>query len=153
MDMMTFRRAELSDLEAILRLLAEDDLGSQRELVTPGKILSTYLEAFADISSDPSQALMVVEQAGKIIGTCHLTFMPSLTFQGSKRMNIGAVRIDPSFQGQGLGAWMIQQALKLAQQKLCKIVQLMTNKKRGTTKQFYEKLGFQASHEGLMLYL
>ncbi|SRR5581483_11143849 len=153
MGKMDFRRAERNDLQDIIRLLSEDELGSQRELFTPGMIPSTYWAAFADISSDPNQALMVVESQGKIIGTCHLTFMPSLTFQGAKRMNIEAVRLDPSFRGQGIGAWMIEQSIKIAQQKMCKIVQLTTNKKRPAAKKFYEKLGFQASHEGMKLQL
>lgn len=153
MGKMNFRRAALNDLEEILRLLSEDELGSRRELLTPGKIPAVYQAAFADISSDPNQALMVVERQGKIIGTCHLTFMPSLTFQGAKRMNIEAVRVDQSSRSQGIGAWMIEQSIKIAQKKMCKIVQLTTNKKRRAAKRFYEKLGFQASHEGMKLYL
>lgn len=33
------------------------------------------------------------------------------------------------------------------------IIQLTTNKKRSQAKYFYEKLGFDASHEGMKLYL
>ena len=47
---------------------------------------------------------------------------------------------------------MIQQALQTAKDHGCKIVQLATNKKRGRAKIFYEKLGFEATHEGMKLY-
>ncbi len=37
--------------------------------------------------------LVIMRIGSKIIGTCHLTLMPSLTYQGSIRLNIEAVRI------------------------------------------------------------
>ena len=42
-----------------------------------------YIKAFHKIDSDPNQYLMLVESGDEIIGTCHLTIMPSLTFVGS----------------------------------------------------------------------
>lgn len=74
-----FRKANLTDLEAIVQLLADDALGSQRE--QPADIMhSPYKEAFDQILADPNQFLMVVEQQEKVIGTCHLTLMPSFDF-------------------------------------------------------------------------
>lgn len=150
--MFSFRRANFKDLHDIVRLLAEDELGKERETLTDSTAPS-YKKAFEEIQSDPNQFLMVVENKGEIMGTCHLTFMPSLTYQGSKRMNIEAVRIDQKFQGQGIGEWMIKEATKLAKEKGCKIIQLTTNKKRQRAKMFYEKLGFEATHEGMKLFL
>ncbi|HSX03437.1 MAG TPA: GNAT family N-acetyltransferase [Rhabdochlamydiaceae bacterium] len=147
---MKFRQATIHDLPEIIRLLFEDELGKERE---QGKSTGSYQSAFEEIKVDPNQALMVVEENGKVIGTCHLTFMPSLTFHGSKRMNIEAVRIDSAFRSRGVGEWMVQQALKMAQEKGCKIVQLTTNKKRKRAKEFYEKLGFKDTHEGMKLHL
>ena len=147
-----FRRAVEKDLLNIIRLLAEDELGSKREL-NLGNVALVYKEAFGEIDSDPNQALMIVEENGVMIGTCHLTCMPSLTFQGSKRMNIEAVRIDHSCRNRGIGEWMIQQSIEIAREKGCKIIQLATNKKRSSAKRFYEKLGFEATHEGMKMYL
>lgn len=147
---MNFRKSKQVDLPEIIRLLFEDELGKEREEMSD---LSGYQKAFDEILRDPNQLLMVVEEEGKIIGTCHLTLIPSLTFQGSKRMNIEAVRIDAAWRSRGVGEWMIQQALKIAQEKGCKIVQLTTNKKRPRAKEFYEKLGFKATHEGMKLTL
>jgi N-acetylglutamate synthase-like GNAT family acetyltransferase len=152
-ESLIFRKAKQNDLLAVLRLLAQDELGSQREIFYPNEIAPCYNTAFEEIDIDPNQALMVVENSNKIIGTCHLTFMPSLTFQGSKRMNIEAVRIDQAFRNQGIGEWMIQQSIKLAKERGCKIIQLTTNKKRSQAKKFYEKIGFQATHEGMKLFL
>lgn len=152
-DPYIFRRAEQKDLLDIIRLLSEDDLGSSRETFRAHDIQSSYQTAFNEINSDPNQFLMVLEKDAKIIGTCHLTYMPSLTFQGGKRMNIEAVRIDQTLRNQKIGEWMIKQVLQMAKKHHCKIVQLTTNKKRQAAKRFYEKFGFEATHEGMKLYL
>ena len=89
-----FRKAKRNDLSEILRLLAEDELGRTRETIPTVEIDPCYRAAFEEIDSDQNQALMVVEENNKIIGICHLTYMPSLTFQGAKGLNIEAVRID-----------------------------------------------------------
>jgi ribosomal protein S18 acetylase RimI-like enzyme len=96
---------------------------------------------------------MVVENKDEIIGTCHLTIMPSLTFIGSTRMQIEAVRVADKYRGQKIGSWMFDQAIAYAKSMGVAIIQLTTNKKRRQAKKFYEKLGFEASHEGMKLYL
>lgn len=149
---LSFRKASFGDLEAIIRLLADDQLGQEREQLGANMELA-YKKAFDQIVTDPNQSLMVVEKEGKIVGTSHLTFIPSLTFQGGLRMNIEAVRVDSSLRGQGIGEWMLNKALELAKSKGCRIVQLTTNKKRTDALRFYEKLGFKDTHEGMKLYL
>ena len=77
--------------------------------------------------------------------------MPSLTLQGKKRMNIEAVRIDSSLTSQGIGSWMIEQTIKFAKKHNVELIQLTTNKQRDKSLNFYKKLGFTNSHEGLKL--
>ena len=96
---------------------------------------------------------MVLENDGEVIGTCHLTLMPSLTFSGSTRLQIEAVRVKQSIRGQNLGSKMIEFAINWGKEYGATIIQLTTNKKRPDALRFYEKLGFKASHEGMKLYL
>ena len=138
------------ELAAIIKLLKEDELGSAREN-SAKEIDPSYMSAFRAITSDANQNLMVVEQNGEIIGTCHLTIMPSLTLIGTTRMNIEAVRIAENFRGQKIGEWMIERAIEFGKSKKVGLVQLTTNIKRLRTKSFYEKLGFQATHVGMKL--
>jgi N-acetylglutamate synthase-like GNAT family acetyltransferase len=152
MTSLIFRKAEQNDLQDIIHLLADDELGKQREKPSEG-IPPSYQRAFERIKADPNQFLMVLEKNGAIVGTCHLTLMPSLTFQGSLRMNIEAVRIAASCRGQGLGEKMILQAIELARKEDCQMIQLTANKQRLEAKRFYEKLGFKATHEGMKIYL
>jgi GNAT superfamily N-acetyltransferase len=152
MSSFVFRRAVFADLEPIVHLLADDDLGQQREkLATP--MNAAYKTAFDRILMDPNQFLMVVEAEGRIVGTCHLTLMPSLTFQGTLRMNVEAVRVDSASRGQGIGEWMFKKVIELGLVEGCGMIQLTTNKKRSDALRFYEKLGFKATHEGMKLYL
>ena len=143
-------KATINDIETIINLLVEDDFGKTREQAA---FDPRYLEAFHKIDADPNQYLMVVKKNDQIVGTCHLTLTPSLTFIGSTRMQIEAVRVATAYRGQGIGQWMIQAAIKYGKQNGAVIMHLTTNKKRLRAKQFYERLGFEASHEGMKLYL
>ena len=149
---LTHRKAILNDLPRLIALLLEDELGSARESKSP-ELDENYIKAFHKIDSDPNQYLMVIENGDEIIGTCHLTIMPSLTFIGGTRMQIAAVRVASNYRGQKIGSWMFDQATLYAKEHGCSIIQLTTNKKRPKAKHFYEKLGFEASHEGMKLYL
>ena len=146
------RRAKLDDLKEIVSLLADDKLGRTREQAGD-EIAQEYLDAFAKIDSDPNQYLMVLENDGEVIGTCHLTLMPSLTFSGSTRLQIEAVRVNSSIRGQNLGQQMIEFAINWGFDHGATIIQLTTNKERPDALRFYEKLGFKATHEGMKLYL
>lgn len=149
---MTQRKATIHDLSAIIHLLLEDELGKSRESANP-EIDQRYINAFHQINNDPHQYLMIVEKSSEIVGTCQLTIMPSLTFTGQTRMQIEAVRIVQKYRGQKIGAWMITAAINIGQSQGASIVQLTTHKSRSAAKKFYEKLGFEASHEGMKLYL
>ncbi len=152
MNNLTHRKARISDLPRLIELLLEDELGQTRESRS-AELDENYIKAFHKIDSDQNQYLMAVENGDEIIGTCHLTIMPSLTFIGSTRMQIEAVRVADKYRGQKIGSWMFDQAISYAKEHDVSIIQLTTNKKRVQAKHFYEKLGFKASHEGMKLYL
>lgn len=152
MNKITHRKAKITDLPYLIRLLLEDEFGQTRESKS-AELDENYIKAFHRIDSDLNQYLMVACNSNEIIGTCHLTIMPSLTFIGSTRMQIEAVRVAAKYRGQKIGSWMFEQAILYAKEHDVSIIQLTTNKKRPKAKNFYEKLGFEASHEGTKLYL
>ena len=138
----------MADLNFIVDLLFDDDLGKTRETIG-ATIGQKYIDAFNVIDKDSNQYLMVVENNTQIIGTCHLTLMPSLTFTGSTRLNIEAVRIKKEFRSLDIGQWMIEEAITYGKNMGASIVQLTTDKKRVKSKRFYHRLGFTDSHEGM----
>ena len=98
-----FRKAKEADIPSIVKMLADDELGSKREdykIPLPKK----YYDAFQNILQDKNQELIILENDNKdIIGTLQLTFIPYLTYQGSLRAQIEAVRIHKKFRGEGFG--------------------------------------------------
>lgn len=146
----TIRRATRDDVAAIVRLLADDMLGSQREAYQD-PLPVAYYQAFEAIDQDPNNELVVLDVDGEIAATLQLTFLRYLTFQGGKRAQIEAVRVDQRFRGLGLGSILFNWAIDHARQEGCRILQLTTNKQRVDAQRFYERLGFVASHEGMKI--
>jgi GNAT superfamily N-acetyltransferase len=147
-----FRLATRADLPSIVRLLADDDLGSQRErLESP--LHASYYSAFEQIDNDPNHELIVAERNGKVIGTLHLMFLPSISFQGGLRAQVESVRVDKRFQSQGIGSEMMKWTMDRAKKHGAHVVQLTTHKTRIDAHRFYERLGFKGSHWGMKIKL
>jgi ribosomal protein S18 acetylase RimI-like enzyme len=145
-----FRTALLVDVPAIVALLADDELGSQREL-TGTPLDQRYVDAFKAIEADANQRLVVVADGDEIIGTLQLSFIPGIARMGSWRGQIEAVRIAAHRRDSGLGQKMFEWAISECRSRGCSLVQLTTDKSRTDAHRFYEKLGFKASHEGYKL--
>ena len=147
-----FRQATRADLPSIVRMLADDDLGSQRERVE-NPLPASYYSAFEQINNDPNHELIVAEQNGEVIGTLHLMFLPSVSFQGGLRAQVESVRVAKRLQSQGIGSEMMKWAMERAKQRGAHVVQLTTHKSRVDAHRFYERLGFKGSHLGMKLRL
>ncbi|WP_426988914.1 N-acetyltransferase family protein [Pseudarthrobacter sp. Y6] len=150
------RHAVSTDLPAIVALLADDSLGATREL---GHDMAPYERAFEAIDADPSHLLVVGEYVpvgaadGPVVATFQLSFLPGISRQGSWRSQIEAVRVADSLRGQGLGNLMVGWAIDESRRRGCTLMQLTTHKTRTAAHRFYERLGFDASHEGMKLTL
>ena len=150
---MKFRKATENDLIAIVAMLADDELGRQRENFSI-PLPKTYIEAFRNIEADNNQELIVVEdENSEIIGTLQLTFIPYLTYQGGTRAQIEAVRIRKDKRGMGLGKHFFKWAIQRAKDKKAHVLQLTTDKRRPKAISFYKSLGFKNTHEGMKIHL
>lgn len=148
--MLTFRDAIAEDLESLVALLADDELGSTREnLALP--LDNSYRQAFELISNDPGNDLLVAIDEGGIVGMLQLTIIPYLTHTGTTRALIEGVRVKSDVRNKGVGQQLIGEAIRRARNKQCGLVQLTSDKTRPDAIRFYEKLGFVCSHEGLKL--
>lgn len=147
-----FRLATREDLPAIVRLLAEDKLGAQRErFETP--LPQAYYGAFEAIDADPNNELVVAEIDGEVVGTLQLMYLPSLSYHGGTRAQIESVRVAQGLRGRGIGAGMMNWAIKRARQRGCHLMQLTTHNSREDAHRFYERLGFTKSHIGMKMNL
>src|SRR5476649_1392781 len=112
LENLNVRRARIGDLPRLLELLADDTLGKNREAVGSGDVC--YVQAFNAIDSDVNQRLLVCELAGNVIAMLQLTFIPGLSRRGVLRANIEAVRVDSGMRSQGVGSWIMKQAIQVA---------------------------------------
>lgn len=150
-----FRTATRADVPAILALLDDDDIARSRQSgqVTPESVDAACWTAFEAIDADPRNELIVADQDGTVVGTCQLTFTPSLSRRGAERMTIEAVRVRGDLRGRGTGRAMMIWSLQRARERGCGLAQLTTDKRRTHAHRFYASLGFTASHEGFKLTL
>lgn len=152
LNTITFRLANKEDLYDIIKMMADDPLGHEREIVSE-VIPDKYLLAFERIREDSNQELTVAIINGEIVGTFQLTFIQYLNFQGGLRAQIEAVRTNSKFRGLGIGTKLIEYGIERAKNKNCHVVQLTSDKTRKHAIRFYEKLGFKPTHEGMKLKL
>ncbi|WP_152656536.1 GNAT family N-acetyltransferase [Oceanobacillus sp. CFH 90083] len=147
---MNFRKARKEDVPAIVRLLADDELGSQRERYEE-PLPDEYDQAFEEMEAQTGNQIILAMEDENIIGCLQLTIIPGLARLGMKRAQIEAVRIDKNFRGKGIGEALFKEAIAIAKDENCGLVQLTTDKLRNDAHRFYERLGFSASHEGMKL--
>jgi ribosomal protein S18 acetylase RimI-like enzyme len=155
------RHASPADLPAIVALLADDAIGTVREA---GGDMAPYERAFAAIDADPSHLLVVGELVppgtagfgsgeGTVVATFQLSFLPGISRHGAWRAQIEAVRVAGSLRGRGFGNLMVRWAIGESRRRGCTLIQLTTHKSRTAAHRFYERLGFDVSHEGMKLTL
>ena len=146
---MPIRDAREQDLAAILGLLGADPISAsrsgQQRAVTP-----QVRDAFEAIRCDPRHRLLVAESAsGEVIGTLQLSLLPGLARNGMWRAIVESVHVRADCRGQGLGESLMREAMRLAREAGCGMIQLTSDKRRVDAHRFYARLGFVASHDGM----
>lgn len=155
MTTLTFRDATPADIPTMLRLShAGDARGTDAPPLDPATLDDPrYRAAFDAIAADPAHRLIVAERDGEVVGTLQISLIPGLPNFGMKRGLIENVHIRADQRGNRLGTQMMQWAIERCREAGCGLVQLTSNKVRHDAHRFYERLGFQRSHEGFKLRL
>jgi GNAT superfamily N-acetyltransferase len=143
------RRAEKGDLAAILDVYAQDDLSTSPKPTE----LAPIAEAFDAITSDPKAFLYVATLESGVVGTFQMNLLRHLTRGGVYVAQIEAVFVSSASRGKGIGTEMMRVALAEARRLGCIRVQLTSQKRRTRAHAFYERLGFERTHEGMKLKL
>ncbi|GAA4231417.1 GNAT family N-acetyltransferase [Postechiella marina] len=149
---MNFRRATEKDIYQIVSLFADDPLGKKREQLNK-PLPETYLNAFKAIDADKNQELMVVENDNKeIIATFQLSYIQYMNYYGGLRAQVESVQVRKDQRGLGVGKTIFDWTIKRAKEKNVRILQLTSDKLRPKAINFYKKLGFIDSHEGMKMH-
>ena len=149
----TIRTASREDVPIIVALNNAGGTDGYSRSVLQNPLPEGYFQAFDRIIKSPNDRLMVAEYNGKIIGTFHLTYLTYIQAMGQLDAQVESVHVHPEFRGCGLGTIMMTWVINQAKEKHCRRVQLTSNKLRQAAHRFYQKLGFEASHEGMKLSL
>ena len=157
-------KATKNDVRPIVELLTDDVLGVGREGWQENA--EAYERAFDLIEASPDNALLTVREARgassdesgesepvPLAGTFQVTFLPGLSRKGMSRLQVEAVRVADDYQSMGLGSALMRWAIDCARQSGCGLVQLTTDKTRADAHRFYDRLGFEATHEGYKIIL
>ncbi|MEU5657854.1 GNAT family N-acetyltransferase [Streptomyces sp. NPDC047737] len=150
MNDLDIRPAALTDIPAIVAMLADDPLGAQRESLDD---LAPYDAAFRRLAGDPNQHLVVAVRETRVVGTLQLTIVPGLSRRGATRSVIEGVRVHADERSSGLGTQLIQWAVDESRRQGCQLAQLTSDASRTDAHRFYERLGFTPSHVGFKLAL
>lgn len=144
-----FRDARPDDLPAIVAMLRDDELGRDRE---SGDVGAARV-ALTAITADQRHRQVVGEIDGAVVATLQLTLLPCLTHDATARAQVEGVRVAGGHRGHGIGEAMVRWAIAEARARGCGVVQLTTDRRRPDARRFYERLGFEATHDGMKLRL
>ena len=149
---LTIRSCREKDLSAVIELLAQLSLGTQREAASLD-YFDQYRLAFQDIQADSRQTLLVAETGGKIVGTICFIVVPSLAYRGAPYAIVESMVVDTAARGKRYGEQLIQHTIQMAREAGCRSLKLTSNKIRHDAHRFYQREGFVADHEGFTLEL
>jgi GNAT superfamily N-acetyltransferase len=148
---LTIRPARREDLPHIVGMLADDFFAAGRE--DPAD-LAPYARAFAEIEANPATRLLVGEdEAGTVVASLQLTFIPSLGNRGFLRAAISGVRVASHLRGVGVGHQLLWWTIAECRRRGCAVIELLSHNSRTDAQHFYETLGFTRSHVGMRLKL
>ncbi len=152
MDGLIIREARKTDLPALIEIFRRDRDGGHAESRAPAAP-AVYEAAFDRIAADINSRLYVAELDDRAVGTFQLTFIPGLVNHGRIRAKIESVHVRDGMRSRGIGTEMMRAALAAARAGGAGIAELASNKRRVDAHRFYERLGFERSHEGFKIAL
>ncbi len=145
------RRARREDVPIIVAMLADDKLGGPRERIED-PLPRSYYDAFVAVENSSHIQLMVAEDRdGDVVGCLQLCVLPGLSSQGASRGLIEDVRVASHCRSSGIGEQLLRWAIGEARARGCKVLELLTHESRVDAQRFYKRLGFGASHVGMLM--
>src|SRR5215510_8310451 len=129
---LTIRDARAFDAEDIAHLLGQLGYPTSLEAVTP------RLERLAVVGD----RVFVAEEDGAVVGLAHLQVSPTLERE-RPAAKIGALIVDESHRGLGVGRALVQALEDEARLRGCGVLFLTTASQRDDAHSFYQRVGFE----------
>ena len=93
-----------------------------------------------ELVSSTSSTVVVAHTGGTLLGVLVLAVFPTLT---GRRAWIEDVVVDEAARGQGVGAALVREALRLAADSDVRSVELTSRPSRAAANRLYQRLGFE----------
>jgi ribosomal protein S18 acetylase RimI-like enzyme len=146
------RQAVESDLPRVVELLAQLGPDDPEREDTSSPLPYYYHLVFREMGQG-KQRLLVAESRGRIVGTLVLVIVPNLSHKSTPYAIIENVVVDARHRSKGYGEALIRHAVQEAREAGCYKVSLTSNKLRTEAHRFYERLGFERTHEAFRINL
>ena len=108
----------------------EQDIGAWKQLIN-------------EINKSERLFLLVVEEDNRVVSTVQLGIIPSLTHNMRSFAVVENVVTHESYRKKGFASMLLQEAIKIAQDKNCYKIFLETGSNRESTLNFYKENGFE----------
>ncbi|HEY8172169.1 MAG TPA: GNAT family N-acetyltransferase [Dehalococcoidia bacterium] len=147
------RDARRDDIARIVDLYRSDELTRKHHADADAPVEAGYYASFDAIERDPRNRLLVAELGFIVVGSFQLTFVPDMSPSGNDVAIIENVIVDAALRGHNIGSVMMRWAIEEATRSNCHRVTLTSSKQRKDAHRFYERLGFEPTHEGMKIVL
>ncbi len=98
------------------------------------------LNTLAGVATHPANTVLIARIDGQIVGTLTLTVFPLIT---GVRAWVEDVVVDESVRGTGVGAALTREAIRIADEKGARTVDLTSRPDRVAANKLYLRLGFE----------
>lgn len=139
-----------------IREAVADDVLALHELYTahltkrpPAKRqdISRWSRLLQQLVADPNYCILIGETEYRVVSTATLVIIPNLTHDLSPYALVENVVTHASHRNQGYAGEILQRACKMAKERGCYKIMLMTGSKLESTLSFYEKCGFSRTEK------
>ncbi|WP_329741042.1 GNAT family N-acetyltransferase [Dyella sp. A6] len=137
-----FRVADAADVPAIVALVESAYRGDsgRRGWTTESDLLDGQRTDAADVAATlgrPDSLILLAEQGGKLLASCHVERLPEAGY-------FGMFAVDPSQQGSGLGKTVLAEAERLARERWqCRAMHMTVIEQRAELIAWYERRGYR----------
>ena len=105
--------------------------------------IEAWKQLIKDINKNERLYLLVVEEDNRVVSTVQLAIIPSLTHNVRSFAVVENVVTHEDYRKRGFASMLLQEAIKIAQNKNCYKIFLETGSNRESTLNFYKENGFE----------
>lgn len=105
--------------------------------------IEAWKQLINEINKSERLFLLVVEEDNRVVSTVQLGIIPSLTHNMRSFAVVENVVTHENYRKKGFASMLLQEAIKIAQDKNCYKIFLETGSNRESTLNFYKENGFE----------